>query len=270
MIYKTYISVCLIPDERSERRAYQSSNTFSDHNPIFNECFFFQVSPQDMAERILKLKIYNIDVNRKHKIIGQVLCGLKDLNWEKTCKIDMAMDISKYTRNSLGDKCSEILLSLCYNPSISRLTVNVLEGKDLCCKNNKNKETQPDSYVRVSLNYHTKLVKVKKTATLKSTSCPQFSHSFHFKIENSLLDITSICVSVFESKSILEKDHLIGSCILGGPMFARGKGEEHWQQCLKYSKQHVEMWHPLVSRSEKKGKDSTTKLIAQDSTSAQF
>ena len=88
-----------------------------------------------------------------------------------------------------------------------------------------------------------------------------------------------------KSKSILEKDHLIGSCILGGPMFARGKGEEHWQQCLKYSKQHVEMWHPLVSRSEKKGKgmyfmaimlklilflDSTQKLIAQDSTSAQF
>ena len=25
------------------------------------------------------------------------------------------------------------------------------------CKNNKNKETQPDSYVRVSLNYHTKV-----------------------------------------------------------------------------------------------------------------
>ena len=107
---------------------------------------------------------------------------------------------------------------------------------------------------------------------MRSTACPQFSHSFHFKIENSLLDITSVCVSVFEvllifkqnynqnnlqSKSILEKDHLLGSCILGGSMFARGKGEEHWQQCLKYSKQHVEMWHPLVSRSEKKGKGST-------------
>ena len=30
-------------------------------------------------------------------------------------------------------------------------------------------------------------------------------------------------------------------------MFARGKGEEHWQQVLKYSKQHVEMWHPLLN-----------------------
>ena len=46
------------------------------------------------------MKIYNIDVNRKHKIIGQVLCGLKDLDLEKSSKIEMAMDISKYVRYS--------------------------------------------------------------------------------------------------------------------------------------------------------------------------
>ena len=45
----------------------------------------------------------------------------------------------------------------------------------------------------------------------------------------------------------MEKDKLIGWCNLGGSMFARGKGEEHWQQILKYAKQHVEMWHPLVN-----------------------
>ena len=77
IVYKTYISICLVPDERSERRAYQSSNTFrfhhrikcikllkcfyfSDHNPIFNECFFFQVSPQDMVDRILKVSKRNL------------------------------------------------------------------------------------------------------------------------------------------------------------------------------------------------------------------
>ena len=37
-------------------------------------------------------------------------------------------------------------------------------------------------------------------------------------------------------------------------MFARGKGEEHWKQCLKFTKQHVEMWHPLVARGGKSGK----------------
>ena len=36
---------------------------------------------------------------------------------------------------------------------------------------------------------------------------------------------------------MLEKDKLIGSCNLGGSMFARGKGEEHWQQVLRFTKQ---------------------------------
>ena len=36
---------------------------------------------------------------------------------------------------------------------------------------------------------------------------------------------------------MLEKDKLIGSCNLGGSMFARGKGEEHWQQALRFTKQ---------------------------------
>ena len=53
---------------------------------------------------------------------------------------------------------------------------------------------------------------------------------------------------------MLEKDVLLGSCVLGSSMFARGKGEEHWKQCLKFTKQHIEMWHPLVARGGKSGK----------------
>ena len=77
-------------------------------------------------------------------------------------------------RNSLGEKGSELLLSLCYNPSISRLTVNVLEGKDLMCgvahtlnrnvtpghcrcsRRDQNTQPAPDTYVKVCLSYHTK------------------------------------------------------------------------------------------------------------------
>ena len=94
---------------------------------------------------------------------------------------------------------------------------------------------------------------MKKTNTIKSESCPKFCQSFHFKVQDSLMDITSLSVAVFQvkspvvlyslsdwdlqSKSLLEKDKLIGSCNLGGSMFARGKGEEHWQQVLRFTKQ---------------------------------
>ena len=41
-------------------------------------------------------------------------------------------------------------------------------------------------------------MKVKKTGIVRSNSCPQYSQSFHFKIEDSLLDITSLCVTILE------------------------------------------------------------------------
>eukprot|EP00090_Calanus_glacialis_P029233 TRINITY_DN46922_c0_g1_i1.p1 TRINITY_DN46922_c0_g1~~TRINITY_DN46922_c0_g1_i1.p1 ORF type:complete len:201 (-),score=44.51 TRINITY_DN46922_c0_g1_i1:78-635(-) len=185
----------------------------------------------------------------------------------------MAQDISKYTRNSFGDKCSELLLSLSYNPSISRLTANVLEAKDLRCTKKDEHEIPPDTFVRVALSYHTKVVKVKKTGVVRADPCPQFSQSFHFKVQETLLDISSLSVTVFESKSLLERDRVLGSCVLGGCMFARGKGEEHWEQVIKFPKQHIEMWHPLVPKTEnKKGREKAkpTAAIEHDPTSASF
>ena len=38
---------------------------------------------------------------------------------------------------------------------------------------------------------------------------------------------------LLQSKSLLERDVTLGSCVLGGSMFARGKGEEHWAQSIK-------------------------------------
>ena len=60
---------------------------------------------------------------------------------------------------------------------------------------------------------------------------------------------------------------MLGSCILGSQMFARGKGVDHWSQARKFTKQHVEMWHPINSGEKRHG---ATRLIAQDSTSATF
>ena len=60
---------------------------------------------------------------------------------------------------------------------------------------------------------------------------------------------------------------MLGSCILGSQMFARGKGVDHWSQTRKFTKQHVEMWHPINSGEKRHG---ATRLIAQDSTSATF
>ena len=40
----------------------------------------FQVSPQNLWGRILRILVYNIDVNRKHRVLGQTLLELVDVD----------------------------------------------------------------------------------------------------------------------------------------------------------------------------------------------
>jgi hypothetical protein len=46
-------------------------------------------------------------------------------------------------------------------------------------------------------------------------------------------------------------DRPLGTAVLGGFMFARGSGQEHWEEVKKFSKQHIQKWHvmqPLQGR----------------------
>ena len=42
--------------------------------------YCFQVSPQTLFERTLRILVYNIDVNRKHRIVGVSHLELKDVD----------------------------------------------------------------------------------------------------------------------------------------------------------------------------------------------
>jgi len=71
----------LLPDERSQVRCSPSSaDAFADLNPTFNENFVFPVSPSNLVARSLRLVVYNIDVNRKHRPMGQTLVELADVD----------------------------------------------------------------------------------------------------------------------------------------------------------------------------------------------
>ena len=40
-------------------------------------------------------------------------------------------------------------------------------------------------------------------------------------------------------------DHILGHVLLGGPMLARGSGEEHWKKVSFFQKEVVLMWHRI-------------------------
>ena len=40
----------------------------------------FQVSPQSLFDRTLRILVYNIDVNRKHRVVGVSHLEIKDID----------------------------------------------------------------------------------------------------------------------------------------------------------------------------------------------
>ena len=40
-------------------------------------------------------------------------------------------------------------------------------------------------------------------------------------------------------------DKPLGFTVLGGAMFARGTGREHWDEVMKHQKEYIQKWHTL-------------------------
>ena len=53
---------------------------------------------------------------------------------------NLTADLEKYVKTSEAD-LPEVLLSICYNATISRLTVNVVEGKNVKVGSETNRRT---------------------------------------------------------------------------------------------------------------------------------
>ena len=117
---------------------------------FFLSIFFPQVSPANLWGRTLRILVYNIDVNRKHRILGQTLLELADVDLSQGRLVSINLthliklfqtfhflfqnlnaDLQKFV--NLND-LPELLLSVCYNATLQRLTVNVVEGKNFKVK----------------------------------------------------------------------------------------------------------------------------------------
>uniref|UniRef100_A0A4W3HXS7 Synaptotagmin 15 n=1 Tax=Callorhinchus milii TaxID=7868 RepID=A0A4W3HXS7_CALMI len=241
-----FVKIYLLPDER---RHLQTKGKHKNNNPQFNESFLFQVSSKTLSERILKLSIYDIDRQKKHRHIGHITFPFKHYSFGEEMKIVLWRDLE--TEDS---KYGDLQFSLSYNDYLGRLTVVVLRAKDLkfqICFSLK----PTDAYVKVSLMNHNKFLKSKKTGAVVGTSSPVFNKTFSFKVDQLELDTASLSLSVHQN--IEEKGEcpklpgswLVGRVVVGPFMYTRGKELEHWNQMINKPKELVKEWHVLSQGS---------------------
>ncbi|XP_023390547.1 synaptotagmin-2 [Pteropus vampyrus] len=168
-----YVKVFLLPDKKKK---YETKVHRKTLNPAFNETFTFKVPYQELGGKTLVMAIYDFDRFSKHDIIGEVKVPMNT--------VDLGQPVEEWRDLQGGEKeepekLGDICTSLRYVPTAGKLTVCILEAKNL---KKMDVGGLSDPYVKIHLLQSGKRLKKKKTTVKKKTLNPYFNESFSFEV----------------------------------------------------------------------------------------
>ncbi|KAL1490029.1 hypothetical protein ABEB36_013941 [Hypothenemus hampei] len=238
-----YVKVYLLPDKKKKFETKVHRKTL---NPVFNETFVFKSMPYAEAmNKTLVFAIFDFDRFSKHDQIGEVKVPL--------CQIDLAQTIEEWRElqsvegeggqdNKLGDIC----FSLRYVPTAGKLTVVILEAKNL---KKMDVGGLSDPYVKIALMQNGKRLKKKKTSIKKCTLNPYYNESFTFEVPFEQIQKVNLVITVVDYDRIGTSEP-IGKVVLG--YNASGTELRHWSDMLASPRRPIAQWHTLKDPEDEK------------------
>ncbi|KAI2797774.1 Synaptotagmin-2 [Blomia tropicalis] len=239
-----YVKVYLLPDKKKK---YETKVHRKTLNPVFNETFNFKVPYAEITTKTLVFAVYDFDRFSKHDQIGEVKIALNQIDLAQT--IEEWRDLTSVEEaNAQENKLGDICFSLRYVPTAGKLTVVVLEAKNL---KKMDVGGLSDPYVKIALMQNGKRLKKKKTSIKKCTLNPYYNESFTFEIPFEQIQKVVLVVTVVDYDRIGTSEP-IGKVILG--CNASGTELRHWMDMLASPRRPIAQWHSLKDPEE--GKDN--------------
>uniref|UniRef100_A0A672JSK5 Synaptotagmin-2-like n=1 Tax=Sinocyclocheilus grahami TaxID=75366 RepID=A0A672JSK5_SINGR len=201
-----YVKVYMLPDKKKK---FETKVQRKNLCPVFNETFIFKV-------HFLRLCSCNM-------IFYFYLVGGQKEEQEK-----------------LGDVC----ISLRYVPTSGKLTVCIMEAKNL---KKMDVGGLSDPFVKVVLQHNGKRIKKKKTTVKQNTLNPYFNESFSFEVPFAQIQKIQVLLTVYDYDKLGSNDP-IGKCWIG--FGASGVGLRHWSDMLANPRRPVAQWHTLQPEEE--------------------
>ncbi|KAI6194503.1 Synaptotagmin 1 [Aphelenchoides besseyi] len=237
-----YVKLYLLPEKKKKVETKVHRKTL---NPVFNETFIFKVPFNEIGNKTLVFSIYDFDRFSKHDQIGQVLLPLGKIDLGQV--IEEWKDIApppddKEADKSLGDIC----FSLRYVPTAGKLTVVILEAKNL---KKMDVGGLSDPYVKIILMQGGKRLKKKKTTIKKCSLNPYYNESFSFEVPFEQIQKVSLMITVMDYDKVGSND-AIGRVMLG--CSATGAELRHWMDMLATPRRPIAQWHVLGPVDEEK------------------
>ncbi|KAM5209020.1 synaptotagmin-5 isoform 3-T3 [Hipposideros larvatus] len=168
-----YVRVYLLPDKRRRHETKVHRQTL---NPHFGETFAFKVPYVELGGRILVMAVYDFDRFSRNDAIGEVRVAMSSVDLGRPV---LSWRELQATPREEQEKLGDICFSLRYVPTAGKLTVIVLEAKNL---KKMDVGGLSDPYVKVHLLQGGKKVRKKKTTIKKNTLNPYYNEAFSFEV----------------------------------------------------------------------------------------
>ncbi|XP_078387886.1 synaptotagmin-1-like [Cetorhinus maximus] len=233
-----YVKVFLLPDKKKKFETKVHRKTL---NPTFNESFTFKIPYSELGGKILVMAVYDFDRFSKHDAIGEIRIPMSSIDLAHVIEEWRDLESAeKEEQEKLGDIC----FSLRYVPTAGKLTVIVLEAKNL---KKMDVGGLSDPYVKIHLMQNGKRLKKKKTTIKKNTLNPYYNESFSFEVPFEQIQKVQVVITVLDYDK-LGKNEAIGKCFVG--CNATGAELRHWSDMLANPRRPIAQWHTLQPEEE--------------------
>ncbi|TMS21809.1 Synaptotagmin-1 [Larimichthys crocea] len=120
-----YVKVFLLPDKKKK---YETKVQRKNLCPVFNETFIFKIPYAELGGKTLVLQVFDFDRFSKHDMIGEIKIPMNSVDLGQPMQQWRDLESGeKEEQEKLGDIC----ISLRYVPTAGKLTVNIMEAKNL-------------------------------------------------------------------------------------------------------------------------------------------
>uniref|UniRef100_A0A3Q4HGD9 Synaptotagmin IIa n=1 Tax=Neolamprologus brichardi TaxID=32507 RepID=A0A3Q4HGD9_NEOBR len=233
-----YVKVFVLPDKKKKFDTKVHKKTL---NPVFNETFIFKIPFQEMGGKTLVMSVYDFDRFSKHDVIGEIKIPMNTLDLAKP--IEEWRDLDSADQEE-PEKLGDICISLRYVPTAGKLTICILEAKNL---KKMDVGGLSDPYVKINLLQNGKRLKKKKTTVKKNTLNPYYNESFSFEIPLEQMQKIQAVITVLDYDKIGKND-AIGKILVGTK--SSGAGLKHWSDMMANPRRPIAQWHPLQPEEE--------------------
>lgn len=227
-----YVKIYLLPDKKRKQETKVHRKTL---NPVFNETFKFSIPYGEVMGKTLVFAVYDFDRFNKDDEIGEVKLPISHIDLAQVEEATKDLQSIAGDGHYLGDIC----FSLRYVPNTGKLTVIVLEAKNL---KKMDVGGLSDPYVKMALMQNGKRIRKKKTSIKKCTLNPYYNESFTFELPFEYIQSVSLLVTVIDYDRVGGNEP-IGEVELG--CMAKGAELRHWSEMLATPRRPIAKWHTL-------------------------